>query len=71
MSEFYDNDERNGRIPVYNDFSRSRHIGKTKKEYLCESCERAIPAGSSCQYWVGILDRKFYYYRLCYKCLEE
>jgi hypothetical protein len=75
VSEFYEDDERLGRIPMYNNitnpFIKIRTIPKAKEVHKCEYCNGSINIGESCEYWVGRDLGKFYYYRVCNKCTEE
>lgn len=70
MSEFYNNDERLGRIPTYPPFMKIRQVRESRKNFICEFCNEMIQKGNSCQYWVGTDLGKFYYYRVCKKCSE-
>jgi hypothetical protein len=67
----YGNDERLGKIPMYEEFKKIRNIKSVRKDYICEFCEGKIHKGDSCQYWVGIdqyFNGKFYYWRICKEC---
>jgi hypothetical protein len=70
MSEFYQDDERLGKVPLYPPFMKVRKIKQSRKEFTCEFCNGKIHKGSSCEYWVGIDLGKFYYYRICNECLK-
>jgi len=69
---YYENDERLGKIPMYNRFLKIRKIKSVKKEHKCEFCEQPIYIGDSCENWVGIdqFDGKFFSHRVCNKCIE-
>lgn len=70
--EYYENDERLGKIPSYSSitFTRVRPIKKSRVETECEFCQSPIHKGESCQYWSGIDWGKFFYYRVCSKCIS-
>jgi hypothetical protein len=74
-TEFYEDDESLGKIPMYkhisNPFMKSRTIPKSKQVHECEYCKGKIDIGESCEYWIGKDFGKFYYYRVCNKCTEE
>jgi hypothetical protein len=71
MSEFYDNDERNGRIPIYKEFMSIRKVKRSRKEFRCESCGGKIKRGDSCQYWAGVTLGEFYQLRICDNCCSD
>jgi hypothetical protein len=71
--EFYDNDERSGKIPTYNNriFTIKLNIKATRKVHDCGMCDEEIPRGSTVSRWSGRDDREFYSFYVCKRCLEE
>jgi hypothetical protein len=69
---YYDNNEGEIRIPLYDkiEFTRARPIKKSRIDTQCEFCYNTITKGQSCQYWSGISQGKFFYYRVCNNCLN-
>jgi hypothetical protein len=67
----YENDDRMEKNYLYEkiEFTRIRKIKKSRINTTCEFCNNSITIGSSCEYWSGISQGRFFYYRVCESCL--
>lgn len=67
-TEFYEDDETLGRIPMYPPFQKIRKVKKSRIQTECEFCKGDINIGDPCEYWVGMDLGSFHYYRICNTC---